>query len=70
MSPTDPKRRGLIDAVILKPQDGKLEIELRGDLAAILGLSENRKRRAFSAKEKALQNQDGCGDSQPALFAP
>ena len=45
--------RGLIDAVILMPVNGKLEIELRGDLASILALSE--KNKAFSAKEKALQ---------------
>ena len=30
---------GLIDAVILTPMDGKLEIELRGDLAGILAIS-------------------------------
>ncbi len=47
--------RGLIDAVVLMPVDGKLEIELRGDLAAILALSENGKNKAFSAREKALQ---------------
>jgi hypothetical protein len=31
--------RGLIDAVILTPVNGELEIELRGDLASILALS-------------------------------
>ena len=45
--------RGLIDAVILMPVNGKLEIELRGDLASILALSE--KNKVFSAGEKALQ---------------
>ena len=44
---------GLIDAVILMPVNGKLEIELRGDLASILSLSE--KNKVFSAGEKALQ---------------
>jgi hypothetical protein len=37
------------------PVDGKLEIELRGDLASILALSETGKNNAFSAREKALQ---------------
>jgi len=32
--------RGLIDAVILTPIGGKLEIELRGDLAGILAMSD------------------------------
>jgi hypothetical protein len=45
----------VIDAVILMPQDGKPEIELRGDLAANMGLSETGKSKAFSTKEKALQ---------------
>jgi site-specific DNA recombinase len=47
--------RGLIDAVLLKPADGKLEIELRGELAGILALSEAGKASAFSPEEKALQ---------------
>jgi site-specific DNA recombinase len=47
--------RGLIDAVILTPVDGKVEIELRGDLAGILAVSETGKSNAFSPKEKALQ---------------
>jgi site-specific DNA recombinase len=47
--------RGLIDAIILTPADGKLNIELRGDLAGILAMSEAAKAEAFSPKEKALQ---------------
>jgi site-specific DNA recombinase len=47
--------RGLIDAVVLTPTPGKLEIELRGDLASILALTEVGKRSTFSPKEKALQ---------------
>jgi len=47
--------RGLIDAVMLRPVDGKLEIELRGDLAGILALSEAAKASVFSPKEQALQ---------------
>ncbi len=47
--------RGLIDAITLTPVDGKLNIELRGDLAGILAMSEAGKAGAFSPKEKALQ---------------
>jgi site-specific DNA recombinase len=47
--------RGLIDAITLTPVDGKLNIELRGDLAGILAMSEAGKGKAFSQKEKALQ---------------
>src|SRR5262249_38491593 len=46
--------RGLIDSIILTPADGKLEIELRGDLAGILAVSQAGKTKA-SSKEKALQ---------------
>jgi site-specific DNA recombinase len=47
--------RGLIDAIILTPVGGKLEIELRGDLAGIIAISEAGKASTFSPKEKALQ---------------
>jgi hypothetical protein len=47
--------RGLIDAITLTPVDGKLNIELRGDLAGILAMSEVGKAGAISPKEKALQ---------------
>ncbi len=47
--------RGLIEAVMLTPVDGGLEIKLRGDLAGILALSGAGKGNAFSPKEKALQ---------------
>ena len=47
--------RGLIDTITLTPLDGKLAVELRGDLAGILAMSEAGKGSAFSQKEKALQ---------------
>jgi hypothetical protein len=47
--------RGLIDAVTLTPVDGTLEIELRGDLAGILAMSDAGKASASTRKEKALQ---------------
>ena len=36
--------RGLIDAIILTPTDGELKIELKGNLAAMLGAAQNAKR--------------------------
>jgi len=47
--------RGLIDTITLTPADGNLHIELRGDLAGILAMSEAGKAGAFASKEKALQ---------------
>ncbi len=36
--------RGLIDAIVLTPNQGELQIELKGNLAAMLGAAENAKR--------------------------
>jgi site-specific DNA recombinase len=36
--------RGLIDAIVLTPDQGELQIELRGNLAAMLGAAQNAKR--------------------------
>jgi len=36
--------RGLIDAIVLTPNHGELQIELKGDLAAMLGAAQNEKR--------------------------
>ena len=61
--------RGLIDAIMLTPSHGKLEIELRGDLAGILALSEASKGNAFSSNEKALQIKMVAGAGfEPATF--
>ncbi len=46
--------RGLIDSIILTPAEGNLEIELRGDLAGILAVSQAGRTKT-SSKEKALQ---------------
>ena len=46
--------RGLVDSIIVTPAEGKLEIELRGDLAGILAVSRAGRTEA-SSKEKALQ---------------
>jgi site-specific DNA recombinase len=45
-------RRGLIDEVRLIPENGRLEIELLGDLAGILALS-------ASNKKPVTENRDG-----------
>ena len=47
--------RGLIDVITLTPVEGKFNIELRGDLAGILAMSEGGRKGAVSAKDKALQ---------------
>ena len=47
--------RGLIDSVQLTPVAGELEIALRGDLAAILTLSELVRTNKHSPEERALQ---------------
>jgi site-specific DNA recombinase len=36
--------RGLIDAIVLRPDQGELQIELKGNLAAMLGAAQNAKR--------------------------
>jgi predicted Ser/Thr protein kinase len=36
--------RGLIDAIVLTPVQGELRIELKGNLAAMLGAAQNAKR--------------------------
>jgi site-specific DNA recombinase len=36
--------RGLIDAIVLTPSQGELQIELKGNLAATLGAAQNAKR--------------------------
>jgi hypothetical protein len=36
--------RGLIDAIVLTPDQGELQIELKGNLAAMLSAAENAKR--------------------------
>jgi site-specific DNA recombinase len=36
--------RGLIDAIVLTPNQGELQIELKGNLAAMLGAVQNAKR--------------------------
>jgi hypothetical protein len=59
--------RGLIDAVVLTPADGKLEIELRGDLAGILALSEVGKGKDFPSRALSLAACQACDRVRDAL---
>jgi site-specific DNA recombinase len=47
--------RSLIDRVTLVPEDGQLAIVLRGDLAAILAFSANKKRPAAERADLVTQ---------------
>ena len=44
--------RGLIDAIVLTPNQGALQIELKGNLAAMLGAAQNAKRRQKRATSR------------------
>jgi len=35
--------RSLVDEIVLRPTDGELQVDLRGDLAAILAIATNKK---------------------------
>jgi plasmid stabilization system protein ParE len=47
--------RSLIDAIVLIPDDGRLRIEVRGDLAAILAFGEDRKNPSHVDRDSAKQ---------------
>ena len=51
--------RGLIDAIVLTPDQGELRIELKGNLAAMLGAAKNAKRSPETG-DLSLQC-EGCG---------
>ena len=36
--------RGLVEAIVLVPEDGRLRVEIRGELASILALAEGARR--------------------------
>ena len=56
--------RALVEAVVLVPENGRLQIELRGELAAILSRQRSEDRRRGHV---GTASQDGCGDPQPIL---
>ena len=47
--------RSLVDEIVLTPENGKLRIDLRGDLAAILSLTENNKKPATDIRGELEQ---------------
>ncbi len=55
--------RSLIEGVRLTPVDGQLEIELKGDLAGILAISDAAQTKS-ERDGRALQNKGGCGGTQ------
>jgi len=59
--------RGLIDAIVLTPNQGELQIELKGNLAAMLGAAQNAKRSPETG-DLSLQVVLVAG-AQPALSA-
>ena len=63
--------RGLVEAIVLTPENGRLKVEMRGELAAILRLSglANAKAPAGGAGAFGGANKAGCGGSIPALLA-
>ena len=60
--------RGLIDAIVLTPNQGELQIELKGNLAAMLGAAKNAKRSPETG-DLSLQVVMVAGASQPTLSA-
>ena len=63
--------RALVEAIVLVPEDGRLRIEVRGDLAAILALGQNANTRPVGRVDEALLEQvklvAGAG-FEPATF--
>ncbi|UXT21138.1 recombinase family protein [Agrobacterium tumefaciens] len=59
--------RSLVEDIILTPVDGKVEIDVRGDLAGILTLSVERKNPAASAAGSQVKMVAGAG-FEPAAF--
>ena len=58
--------RGLIDSIVLTPQDGQLRVELKGNLAAMLTAAQKTKRSAGNWRPfRADSNGCGGGDLNP-----
>ena len=61
--------RSLIDRVTLVPEDGQLAIVLRGELAAMLGFSANKKRSAIERTDLEAQSSLVAGGGfEPPTF--
>ena len=59
--------RGLIDAIVLTPDKGKLRIELTGNLAAMLDAAQNKKRSPENGKLVQLAMVAGGGFEPPTF---
>ena len=63
--------RALVEAIVLVPEEGKLAVEVRGELAAILALGQNANTRPEARLHEALLEQvklvAGAG-FEPATF--
>ena len=46
--------RGLVEAIVLVPEDGRLRVEIRGELASILALAEGARREKGAGDTGAL----------------
>jgi hypothetical protein len=44
--------RGLVDAIVLTPEAGELKIELKGNLAAMLGSAQNASMHGFPGSNR------------------
>ena len=53
--------RGLVEAIVLVPEDGWLRVEIRGELASILALAEGARRNRSSAALLPLGRTDVLG---------
>ncbi len=56
--------RSLIDEIVLTPENGELKIDVRGDLAGILGMSLKRKNPASSAGSSRVNKLDDAESQQ------
>ncbi len=59
--------RVLVEAIVLVPEEGKLAIEVSGDLAAILALGQTQATRREGRVDADLSgaSKAGCGGTQP-----
>src|SRR5690606_6198325 len=62
--------RSLVDQIVLAPVDGKVEIDVQGDLAGILTISAQRKNPAASAAGLQVKMVAGTGVDHNLRLAP
>ena len=62
--------RALVEAIVLVPDDGRLAIEVKGDLAAILALGANASTRREGQVHEALRERVKLGAGAPIKPSP